>query len=66
MLKIYIYNIQHDKTEKLIDFADSTGLIRSAHFRKNGTIRITDDQRMITLEDARKLKDIKWTILKKE
>ena len=64
--KIYIYNIQHDKTEKLIDFADSTGLIRSAHFRKNGTIRITDDQRMITLEDARKLKDIKWTILKKE
>lgn len=64
--RIYIYNIQHDKTEKLIDFADSTGLIRSAHFRGNGTIRITDDQRMITLEDARRLKDIKWKLLRKE
>ena len=57
---IHIYNIQHDKKEKLIDFADSTGIIRSAHFRENGSIRITDDQRMITLEDARKRKDIKW------
>ena len=47
-------------------YADSTGLIRSAHFRGNGTIRITDDQRMITLEDARIQKDIKWKLLRKE
>ena len=58
--KIYICNIQHNKAEKLIDFTDSTGVIRTAHFRGNGTIRITDDPRMITLEDARKRKDIKW------
>ncbi|MBQ8810194.1 MAG: hypothetical protein IJZ69_07660 [Bacteroidales bacterium] len=43
----------------LVDYTDSTDTIKSAHFRKDGSIRITDDQRMLTLEDAGNTK-IKW------
>ena len=63
---IYINGIRYGEYERLIDYTDRTDIIKSAHFRKDGSIRITDDQRMITLEDARSRKDIKWTILKKE
>ena len=56
---IFINGIQDDQYERLVDYTDSTGIIKSAHFRKDGSIRITDDQRMITLEDARNTK-IKW------
>ena len=55
---IFINGIQYDQYERLIDYTDSTGIIKSAHFRKDGSIRITDDQRMITLEDARNSKII--------
>ena len=56
---IFINGIQYDQYERLVDYTDSTGIIKSAHFRKDGSIRITDNQRMITLEDARNTK-IKW------
>ena len=55
---IFINGIQYDQYERLVDYTDSTGIIKSAHFRKDGSIRITDDQRMITLEDARNSKII--------
>mgnify|MGYP006375410583 CR=1 FL=1 len=55
---IFINGIQYDQYERLVDYTDSTGIIKSAHFRKDGSIRITDDQRMITLEDARNTKII--------
>lgn len=56
---IYINGIRYDKHERLVDYTDRTDIIKSAHFRKDGSIRITDDQRMLSLEDARNLK-IKW------
>ncbi|MBO5499965.1 MAG: hypothetical protein J5990_11325 [Bacteroidales bacterium] len=56
---IFINGIQYGQYERLVDYTDSTDTIKSAHFRKDGSIRITDDQRMITLEDARNTK-IKW------
>ena len=55
---IFINGIQYDQYERLVDYTDSTGIIKSAHFRKGGSVRITDDQRMITLEDARNTKII--------
>jgi hypothetical protein len=55
---IFINGIQYGQYERLVDYTDSTGIIKSAHFRKDGSIRITDDQRMITLEDARNTKII--------
>lgn len=55
---IFINGIQYDQYERLVDYTDSTGIIKSAHFRKDGSIRITDVQRMITLEDARNSKII--------
>ena len=61
---IYINGIRYGEYERLIDYTDRTDVIKSAHFRKDGSIRITDDQRMITLEDARRRKDIKWISLK--
>ena len=56
---IYINGIRYDKHERLVDYTDRTDIIKSAHFRKDGSIRITDDQRMLSIEDARNLK-IKW------
>ena len=56
---IYINGIRYDKHERLVDYTDRTDIIKSAHFRKDGSIRITDDQRMLSLEDARNLK-LKW------
>ena len=56
---IFINVIQYGQYERLIDYTDSTDVIKSAHFRKDGSIRITDDQRMLSLEDAKNMK-IKW------
>lgn len=56
---IFINRIQYENFERLIDFTDSTDVIKSAHFRKGGSLRIADDQRMLTLEDIRNTK-IKW------
>ena len=56
---IFINGIQYGQYERLVDYTDSTDIIKSAHFRKDGSIRITDDQRMLTLEDAGNTK-IKW------
>lgn len=56
---IYINGIRYDKHERLVDYTDRSDIIKSAHFRKDGSIRITDDQRMLSLEDARNLK-LKW------
>lgn len=56
---VFINGIVYGPTEKIIDYTDNTGIIKSAHFRKDGSIRITDDQRMITLDNARNTK-IKW------
>ena len=56
---IFINGIQYGQYERLVDYTDSTDTIKSAHFRKDGSIRITDDQRMLTLEDAGNTK-IKW------
>ena len=56
---IFINRIQYENSERLIDFTDSSDVIKSAHFRKDRSVRITDDQRMLTLEDARNTK-IKW------
>ena len=56
---IFINGIQYDRYERLVDYTDSTDVIKSAHFRKDGSIRITDDQRMLSLEDAKNMK-IKW------
>ena len=57
---IYINGIRYGEHERLVDYTDRTDIIRSAHFRKEGSVRITDDQRMLSLEDAQKRKDIKW------
>lgn len=57
---IYINGIQYDKSERIIDYTDSTDVIKSAHFRKDGSVRITDNQTMITPEDARNRKGIRW------
>ena len=56
---IYINGIRYGESERLVDYTDSTDVIRSAHFRSDGSVRVTDDQRMLSLEDARNLK-IKW------
>lgn len=56
---IYINGIRYGKHERLVDYTDRTATIKSAHFRKDGSIRITDDQRMLSLEDARTLK-LRW------
>ena len=56
---IYINGIRYGKYERLVDYTDRTSVIKSAHFRKDGSIRFTDDQRMLSLEDARTLK-LRW------
>ena len=56
---IYINRIQYKNTERLIDYTDSTDIIKTAHFRNDGVVRITDDQRVNTLENVRQ-KGIQW------
>ena len=56
---VLINGIIYGSNEKIIDYTDETGIVKSAHFCKDGSIRITDDQRMITPENARQ-KGIKW------
>ena len=63
---IYISDIMRDKQEQLVSFVDSTGTVRSAHFRKDGSLRITEDQRILTLEDTRRIKGVKWTSVQKQ
>ncbi len=57
---IFINRIQYENFERLIDYTDSTDIIKTAHFRKDGSIRITDDQRISTMADARNKKGVKW------
>ena len=57
---IFINRIQYENSERLIDYTDSTDVIKAAYFRKDGSIRITDDQRISTMVDARNTRGIKW------
>ena len=57
---IFINRIQYEKSERLIDYTDSTDIIKAAHFRKDGSIRITDSPEVITLHDARTMKKVRW------
>lgn len=57
---IFINRIQYENFERLIDYTDSTDVIKTAYFRKDGSIRITDDQRINTLTDVRNTKGVKW------
>ena len=57
---IFINRIQYENSERLIDYTDSTDVINTAYFRKDGSIRITDDQRINTLTDVRNTKGVKW------
>ena len=61
---IYINGIRYGESERLVDYTDSTDVIRSAHFRWDGSVRVTDDQRMLSLEDVRRLK-IKWKTVRR-
>ena len=56
---IFINRIQYENSERLIDYTDSTDIIKTAHFRKDGSIRITDSPEVVTLHDARTGKKIK-------
>lgn len=56
---IFINRIQYENFERLIDYTDSTDIIKTAHFRKDGVVRITDNQRVNTLENVRQ-KGIQW------
>lgn len=56
---VFINGITYGPTEKIIDYTDNTGIIKSVHFRKDGSICIIDNQRMITPDNARQ-KGIKW------
>ncbi|MBR4974913.1 MAG: hypothetical protein IKY60_04935 [Bacteroidales bacterium] len=57
---IFINRIQYENSECLIDYTDSTGIIKAAHFRKDGSIRITDSPEVATLHDARTAKKVRW------
>ena len=57
---IFINRIQYEKSERLIDYTDSTDVIKTAHFRKDGSIRITDSPEVVTLHDARTRKKVRW------
>lgn len=61
---IFINRIQYENTERLIDYTDSTDIIKSAHFRKDGSIRITDSPEVLTLHDARTMKKVRWIDVK--
>ncbi len=56
---IFINRIQYENSERLIDYTDSTDVIKSAHFRKDGSIRITDSPEVLTLHDARTEKKVR-------
>lgn len=62
---IFINRIQHENSERLIDYTDSTDVIKTAYFRKDGSIRITDSPEVVTLHDARTGKKIKWKDVRK-
>ena len=57
---IFINLIQYENSERLIDYTDSTDVIKAAHFRKDGSIRITDSPKVVTLHDARTMKKVRW------
>ena len=57
---IFINRIQYENSERLIDYTDNTDIIKSAHFRKDGSIRITDSPEVVTLHDARTGKKVRW------
>ncbi len=57
---IFINRIQYENSERLIDYTDSTDIIKAAHFRKDGSIRITDSPEVVTLHDARTEKKVRW------
>ena len=48
----------------MIDYTDSTDVIKTAHFRKDGSIRITDSPEVLTLHDARTMKKVRWIDVK--
>jgi len=57
---IFINRIQYENSERLIDYTDSADIIKTAHFRKDGSIRITDSPEVVTLHDARTEKKVRW------
>ena len=57
---IFINRIQYENSERLIDYTDSTSIIKAAYFRKDGSIRITDCPEVATLHDARTEKKVRW------
>ncbi len=57
---IFINRIQYENSERLIDYTDSTDIIKTAHFRKDGSVRITDSPEVVTLHDARTMKKVRW------
>ena len=57
---IRVVGILYGESEKIIDFTDSTNIYKSAHFDKKGRIRVTADDRMISLEDTKRKTNIKW------
>ena len=61
---IFINRIQYENSERLIDYTDSTDVIKTAHFRKDGSIRITDSPEVLTLHDARTMKKVRWIDVK--
>lgn len=61
---IFINRIQYENSERLIDYTDSTDIIKAAHFRKDGSIRITDSPEVVTLHDARTEKKVRWKTIK--
>lgn len=61
---IFINRIQYENSERLIDYTDSTDVIKAAHFRKDGSIRITDSPEVVTLHDARTEKKVRWKTIK--
>lgn len=61
---IFINRIQYENSERLIDYTDSTDVIKSAHFRKDGSIRITDSPEIVTLHDARTMKKVRWKMIR--
>ena len=61
---IFINRIQYENSERLIDYIDSTDVIKAAHFRKDGSIRITDSPEVVTLHDARTEKKVRWRTIR--
>ncbi len=57
---VFLNRIQYENSERLIDYTDSTDIIKTAHFRKDGSIRITDSPGVVTLHDARTAKKVRW------